>query len=238
MKGFLFDLDNTLYDRYGTLRAICEQFSDTLVPWLNPGYTLEKAIGHFLHTESLYIMTGWGTVYEKLVEEHFFNSENTPSRKEFLAFIVEGMNNVAVPFPFTVPVLTELKKNGYIVGLLTNNTAWHRQYIKLDLLGFRDLFDIIVVSGEYAEQMCGDKENRAYEKPAPAIFRYTAEKLGVKPEELYYVGDNPINDIIGARNGGMVPVWIRSRSPWILPDNELPEHCFDTVEGCLTLIGK
>ena len=52
------------------------------------------------------------------------------------------------------------------------------------------------------------------------------------------MGDNPINDIIGARNGGMVPVWIRSRSPWILPDNELPEHCFDTVEGCLTLIGK
>ena len=238
MKGFLFDLDNTLYDRYGTIRAICERYSDTLIPWLNPGYTLEKAIEHFLHTEPLYIMTGWGTVYERLVEEHFFRSENTPTRKEFLAFIVEGMSNVAVPFPFTMPVLTELKNNGYIVGLLTNNTAWHRQYIKLDLLGMRDIFDIIVVSGEYAEQMCGNKDDRSYEKPAASIFHYAAEQLGVKPEELYYVGDNPINDILGARNGGMVPVWIRSRSPWILADEELPEHCFDTVEGCLSLIGK
>lgn len=237
MKGFLFDLDNTLYDRYGTIRAICEQFSDRLIPWLNPGYTLDKAIEHFLHTEPLYIMKGWGKVYEQLVEEHFFCSENTPTRKEFLSFIADGMDRIAVPFPYTDPVLTELKNNGYIVGLLTNNTVWQRQYIKLDLLGMRDLFDIIVVSGEYAEQMCGDRENHTYEKPAPSIFLHTAEKLGVKPEELYYVGDNPINDITGARNAGMVPVWIRSQSPWILPDSELPEHCFDTVEGCLTLIG-
>ena len=238
MKGFLFDLDNTLYDRYGTIRAFCERYSDTLIPWLNPAYTLDKAIEHFLHTEPLYIMTGWGTVYEQLVKEHFFSSKNTPTKDEFFEFITKGVSTVAVPFPFTIPVLTELKNNGYIVGIITNTVTWRRQYIKLDLLGMRDLFDIIVVSGEYAELMCGDHKNRTYEKPAASIFQYTAQQLGVKPEELYYVGDNPINDIQGARNGGMVPVWIRSQSPWILDDDEMPEHCFDTVEGCLTLIGK
>jgi putative hydrolase of the HAD superfamily len=238
MKGFLFDLDNTLYDRYGTLRAICEKQADRLLPWLNPGYTLEKAIDHLLHTEPLYIPHGWKPVYQQLIAEHFFNADNTPSWKEFAAFIVEGMAHIAVPFPFTVPVLTELKKQGYIVGLVTNNTGWQRQYIKVDLLGIRELFDIIVVSGEYAEMMCGDPMDRKYEKPAPDIFLYAAAQLGVKPEELYYVGDNPINDVTGARNAGMVPVWIRSRSPWVLSNAEIPELCFDTVEGCLTLIGK
>jgi len=176
-------------------------------------------------------------VYRQLVAEHFFNADNTPSWEEFAAFIVEGMSRVAVPFPFTVPVLKELKKQGYLVGLLTNNASWQRQYTKVDLLGIRELFDIIVVSGEYAEKMCGDRLNRKYEKPAPDIFLYTAQQLGVRPEELYYVGDNPINDVTGARNAGMVPVWIRSRSPWVLSNKEIPELCFDTVEGCLTLIG-
>ena len=203
MKGFLFDLDNTLYDRYATLRVICESDTQRLLPWLNPGYTLERAIEHLLHTEPLYIPHGWKPVYRQLVAEHFFNADNTPSWEEFAAFIVEGMARVAVPFPFTVPVLKELKKQGYLVGLLTNNTGWQRQYIKVDLLGIRDLFDIIVVSGEYAEKMCGD----------------------------------PINDVTGARNAGMVPVWIRARSPWILSNEEMPELSFDTVEGCLTLIG-
>ena len=108
----------------------------------------------------------------------------------------------------------------------------------MDLLGIRELFDIIVVSGECAEKICGDPMDRKYEKPAPDIFLYAAAQLGVKPEELYYVGDNPINDVTGARNAGMVPVWIRSRSPWVLSNAEIPELCFDTVEGCLTLIGK
>ena len=237
MKGFLFDLDNTLYDRYATLQAICESDTQRLLPWLNPGYTLEKAIEHLLHTEPLYIPHGWKPVYQQLVAEHFFNADNTPSWEEFAAFIVEGMARVAVPFPFTVPVLKALRKNGYYVGLLTNNASWQRQYAKVDLLGIRELFDIIVVSGEYAEKMCGDRLNRKYEKPLPDIFLYTAQQLGVKPEELYYVGDNPINDVTGARNAGMVPVWIHSRSPWVLSNKEIPELCFDTVEGCLTLIG-
>jgi len=108
MKGFLFDLDNTLYDRYATLRAICESDTQRLLPWLNPGYTLERAIEHLLHTEPLYIPHGWKPVYRQLVAEHFFNADNTPSWEEFAAFIVEGMSRVAVPFPFTVPVLKEL----------------------------------------------------------------------------------------------------------------------------------
>ena len=237
MKGFLFDLDNTLYDRYATLRAICESDSQRLLSWLNPAYTLEQGIDHLLHTEPLYIPYGWTPVYEHLVAEHFFNPDNTPTYKEFMSLIVSGMARIAIPFPFTVPVLKALRENGYSVGLLTNNASWQRQYTKVDLLGIRELFDIIVVSGEYAEMMCGDRLNRKYEKPLPDIFLYTAQQLGVKPEELYYVGDNPINDVTGARNAGMVPVWIRARSPWILSNEEIPALCFDTVEGCLTLIG-
>ncbi|MEI6897920.1 MAG: hypothetical protein V5786_10645 [Psychromonas sp.] len=33
------------------------------------------------------------------------------------------------------------------------------------------------------------------------------EKLGGKPPEAIYVGDNPINDYIGSKKRGMTPIW-------------------------------
>ena len=45
-------------------------------------------------------------------------------------------------------------------------------------------------------------------KPEPEIFYLTAEKLGLHPEECAFVGDMFCNDIYGAHQAGMTPVWI------------------------------
>lgn len=56
----------------------------------------------------------------------------------------------------------------------------------------RKYCDITVVSGDVGVH-----------KPDPALFKYTADKLGLKTEECVYVGDHPINDIKGALDSGM-----------------------------------
>ena len=45
-------------------------------------------------------------------------------------------------------------------------------------------------------------------KPSAEAFRQLEEALGVTPAELWYVGDNPVADIAGARAYGLRAVWL------------------------------
>ena len=45
-------------------------------------------------------------------------------------------------------------------------------------------------------------------KPGAGIFLHAVERLGVRPEETMYVGDNYFADVVGAQNAGLQPVLI------------------------------
>lgn len=52
-------------------------------------------------------------------------------------------------------------------------------------------------------------------KPDARIFLAAAEKLGIAPENILHVGDDPELDVAGARNAGMRTAWInRAGHPW------------------------
>jgi 2-haloalkanoic acid dehalogenase type II len=57
----------------------------------------------------------------------------------------------------------------------------------------------VVVSSETAQ---------AY-KPHAAIFRKLAELMGLAPEEILYVGDSRLADVIGAKNARLRVAWVR-----------------------------
>lgn len=231
MKGFVFDLDNTLFDRYGTLTEIITYHYDAIKKYINPGYDLNRAVSHALHTEKLFVQEfAWRGVYDHLLEEHFFNADCTPTWDQFRTFVLGNFHRFAVPFPFARPLLEKIRSKGYIVALLTNGSI-SLQNDKLRLIGLEDAFDLIVC----ASPKEGDGDF-PIQKPDPAPFLYTAEKLGIEPKELYYVGDNPVNDIRGAQAAGYVPVWIRAQSPWSRPNADLPEFCYDDVRGLEELL--
>ena len=235
MRGFVFDLDNTLFDRYGTIRALMMNESEHIVPYLNASYDIERAVCHAIHTESLYICGGWEGVYDALCREHFFNAENMPEYKKFADFVRRCFEKYAVPFPFTVRLLENLKSAGYKLGIITNGDG-KLQRRKIELLKFGGFFDEIIVSGEFADKMCGDERNFDYWKPNRIIFDEMARRLNVPANELYYVGDNPLNDVRGCAAAGFVPVWIKSLSPWPYGSCEMPEYSFDNIDGLRELI--
>lgn len=66
-------------------------------------------------------------------------------------------------------------------------------------------------------------------KPHPQAFRAVAERLGLRPAEMLYVGDHPDNDVRGAAVAGCRTAWInRQGLKWATefgppPDLEVPD---------------
>lgn len=57
-------------------------------------------------------------------------------------------------------------------------------------------FEFILATSEYM-----------YRKPHRRIFEFALEKAELKPEEVWYIGDNYECDVVGAKNAGLFPVW-------------------------------
>jgi HAD superfamily hydrolase (TIGR01549 family) len=55
-------------------------------------------------------------------------------------------------------------------------------------------------------------ENAGVEKPHKKIFLKALKLARSKAHETVYIGDNYVADIYGAKNAGLVPVWIRRKS--------------------------
>jgi putative hydrolase of the HAD superfamily len=81
---------------------------------------------------------------------------------------------------------------------------------------------------------------RAY-KPHAAIFRELASQVGLPPENILYVGDSRLADVIGAKNAGMQSAWVNrtEKDGWKRP----AEHQFDpdyevtSLEGLFDVLG-
>jgi putative hydrolase of the HAD superfamily len=100
-----------------------------------------------------------------------------------------------VPLSGVEPFLRRLQDT-YRVGLLTNGPSV-AQRDKLTTLGWTDLFDAALVTGDLDAG-----------KPDPAAFAALLDALGSDPGETVYVGDDVDADIAGAADAGLVPVQV------------------------------
>ena len=105
------------------------------------------------------------------------------------------INDALTPVRGVPELLADLRER-YAVGLLTDGPS-RAQRSKLERLGWTELFDAVVVTGELPAG-----------KPDPRAFGALTEALGVPPEETVYVGDNVDADIRGAKRAGMVAVQV------------------------------
>jgi len=72
-------------------------------------------------------------------------------------------------------------------------------------------------------------------KPDPRFFAAVAEAVGLTPSEVAYVGDRVDNDVIPARDAGMIAVLVR-RGPWGHLHAEWPQaaeadHIVESLAG-------
>ena len=86
----------------------------------------------------------------------------------------------------------------YRIGLLSNFTDPRPVRRVLERDGLAAYFDAVVISAELGRR-----------KPVPAIFEHALGRLGATAERTLFVGDDPNDDIEGAKAVGMRTAWVR-----------------------------
>jgi putative hydrolase of the HAD superfamily len=52
------------------------------------------------------------------------------------------------------------------------------------------------------------------QKPDPRIFAHALAEIGCAAVHTWFVGDHPLNDVLGAAAVGLCPIWLTGVQPW------------------------
>ena len=187
VKAVFFDFDDTLQSRKGAYRVYCENFLTKYFPSISEEEREKK-----LDEMEEYVDGGYKereVYFPELID--LWNWTDHPEMQELYDSFNYDYGKNVVMLPGAIDVLKEIKKRGYILGAITNGVS-SLQNMKLDTAGIRELFDVVVVSGDIGIY-----------KPDRRIFDEAVRRAGIKNEEALFVGDHPINDIQGALGADM-----------------------------------
>ena len=94
-------------------------------------------------------------------------------------------------FPDSLPVLREMKTNGYPLAVLSDaQKVFCLQ--EGEMLGLTQFFDHFVMSTHFG-----------FRKPDPRLFEIACSLMGIPSSEAVYIGNDLEKDVIGAKQIGM-----------------------------------
>jgi putative hydrolase of the HAD superfamily len=194
----LFDLDDTLHDRNKTLHNFIRLFIQRY------SYDLDAHSKQILEDTFLKIDgQGYRPREEVFTELNKILSWNhTPDLEELLSFWNTEFPKCAEPMINLHYVLDYFKNQNTKMGIVTNGSSFF-QNTKIDKLGIRKYMKTIIISEEINIR-----------KPDPKIFQLALTKIQSNPGTTLFVGDNPIVDIKGANDSGLISVWVSYHQIW------------------------
>lgn len=101
------------------------------------------------------------------------------------------------PEPGTREMLRGLKAAGLRIAVISNADGRVERYLAAADLAHE--FEFILDSGTVG-----------IEKPDPRIFELALDRLGLRPDEVVYVGDSWEIDVVGARAAGIRPIYLNA----------------------------
>jgi FMN phosphatase YigB (HAD superfamily)/sugar phosphate isomerase/epimerase len=133
-----------------------------------------------------------------------------------------------VVFPETRETVLVLFRRGYHLGLVSNTTSSIEVPHLLEELGIAGCFEAVILSCVVGIR-----------KPDPSILLIATERMGVRPENCAYIGDQPCRDVAAARKAGFgQTVILRGihNHPGHPQDAEfIPDHTIDNLKELLVL---
>lgn len=141
----------------------------------------------------------WRRQFQAAIDHHGVPCEAAAAADRFREAL-----SIAPAYPEAHDAVEGLAARGYLLGLLSNADE---DFLQAALSRARLRFSVIQSS----------ESLRAY-KPHRSIFLALAERFGVEPGEILYVGDSPFADVAGAANAGLRTAWIRRE------ETAFPEH--------------
>ena len=203
VKGVFFDL-------YGTL-LVLNDTGKSWKDWAKTYYGLIKnkaglsfddfsrsCNGMFSH-KAARDPSGDLTTYETRLRNHLAGLSVTVSRAELRKIADEtprAWQKCISLASDAIPTLKKLKETRKL-ALISNFDHTPHLHYTLKQFGLDGFFDPVIVSDEAG---CA--------KPGKRIFDMALEKTDLKAHEAVYVGDNPVDDVEGAKRAGMTPILI------------------------------
>ncbi|KRF03315.1 hypothetical protein ASG89_22990 [Paenibacillus sp. Soil766] len=219
-RAILFDLDETLTDRSQSLMKYSYAFMESFHNHLNTISTEEVyqlfkiADGNgYRSREEVFALLTKELPWAQNPPESFRISEHWASTFPRCSVATTGMYKV----------LEQLKSHGIKLGIITNGGSFS-QNRKIDALGIREYLSTIIIS-----------ESVNVKKPDEKIFAIALEEINMCASDTWYIGDHPVNDILGAASAGLTPVWIRGIHPWTEGHDE-PSYQIDSINQLLSLL--
>lgn len=203
IKCVTFDLDDTLW----AVDPVIQQANGELWDWLAhnaPLFTRSYVLAdlaegsemrHRLMEQQPEIAHSMTLIRLRLLEQGCLNVGYSVEQSRQLAHaafdvFIRARHQVEL-FEHAQTMLEQLRRDGYVIGALSNGNA----DVSQTLIG--RLFDF-----QYNADGVGSA------KPHPGMFEKALEHTGLRPEQVVHVGDHPVNDVRAAREVGMWTVWV------------------------------
>lgn len=198
-KHLFFDLDNTFWDVEANQKAALNQL------FVKYGFntkfdSFEKFFEtfHAINSE-LWLKYRDGVIKGEELRNNRFrdllttcNIEDEELALQLSSEYIRTAPTFNTLFDHSIEILEYLtKEKGYSLSLVTNGFT-DVQFSKLKHSKLTHYFEHVITS-EFA----------GVNKPAPGIFEYAMNKVGVKAREVIMIGDDPYNDIYGAQSVGI-----------------------------------
>lgn len=209
IRAIFFDLDNTLLDRDAAWKTYWSKFVQQQPEVFGPD--TQAALQKIIH-EDQHGWTSRPALFSWMVET-FPKLDRSP--KELWEQCGTELGKLATPYPGATELLASLKAT-YSLVLVTNGPS-SVQRMKLLNSGFSAYFDHVFVSGEVG-----------FDKPDPRIFAATLKSSSCAPDQILFVGDDPVKDVLGAANAGMKTCWISHSNKWT-GNQPRPDHIINKV---------
>jgi HAD superfamily hydrolase (TIGR01662 family) len=230
MKVVLFDLGNTLIYFDSTWPEVAAQSDQAMYSFLlRSGYKLDEAFPqtydlrmkqYYQERETEFIEYTAEMFLHDLLQEYGYDQVPPEIIKSAVAAQFAVSQSHWLPEADALPLLEQLKGEGYRIGLISNANDAQDVRTLIDKGNFASYFEITLISAEVGLR-----------KPHPGIFQIALDYFNARPEETVMVGDTLGADIIGANNLGIASVWINRRAE-VRPDNLSHE---DTIQPRATI---
>lgn len=216
IRALCFDLDDTLWDVWPVIRSAEQAMYDFLAqryPRVVASLTVEAMREAREQTAARYpqMKHDFTFLRKQTLREHAdeFGYAQCMVEEAFEVFI--RARNCVELYRDVLPAL-EMLKGRYRLFTASNGNADLRQ------IGLAHYFERSVAARDVGAL-----------KPDPVIFRKVIEETDLSPQEVIYVGDDPLLDVVGSRSAGMHPVWMdRVGEPWPA-DIPPPLHTVNSV---------
>lgn len=197
-QAILFDLDETLIDRTQSIECYAvrlqRDFADSLVP------TTVSTIAATIMAADERGYRPREALLQDLVQ---YLPWKTPPK------VLHLHKHWETWFPLSSvaraglrETLTTLHAQGIRLGVITNGVV-RRQQSKIEHLRLRPYLSTVMIS-----EAVGVKKSDA------RIFAQALAAVGCRASQAWFVGDHPVNDVLGAAAVGLRPIWLTSVHAW------------------------